>query len=202
MLDTANARHRWARRQAQSNRLKKLVDNPKPDDGPTLPHALRRHRNDRFLGIFDESATFAPAQNSGTGPAHAQPYLLVMTKDTRVLYNETCPICRFEVEAYQRRTQAQGIEIAYHGLSQAADWGLTTDQAARRFHVMQDGKVLSGLPAFRALWQQMPHLRWLAWLTALPVIAPMAGGLYDYVLAPVLYRAHLRRQNRKGTPLV
>jgi predicted DCC family thiol-disulfide oxidoreductase YuxK len=119
-----------------------------------------------------------------------------MTKDTRVLYNETCPICRFEVEGYRRMTEATGKPISYQGLSHAAEWGLTPDQAARRFHVMQDGQLLSGLPAFRALWQQMPRFQFLARLTALPVIAPVAGAVYDHILAPLLYRAHLRRQNR------
>ena len=63
---------------------------------------------------------------------------------------------------------------------------------------MQDGQLLSGVPAFRALWQQMPRFRWLSWLTGLPVIAPVAGAVYDHILAPILYRAHLRRQRRKA----
>lgn len=119
-----------------------------------------------------------------------------MEAKTRVLYNETCPICRFEVEGYQRRTDAAGLAIAYEGLAHAKDWGLAPDQAARRFHVMHQGQLLSGLPAFRALWQQIPHLRWLARLSALPVIAPLAAVTYDRILAPMLYRAHLRRVAR------
>lgn len=123
-----------------------------------------------------------------------------MTEKTRVLYNETCPICRFEVDSYRRRTDAAGGHVAYDGLDQAADWGLSPDQAARRFHVMQDGRLLSGMPAFRVLWRNMPHLRWLAWVTGLPVIAPMTAAVYDHILAPLLYRAHLRRQRSTSTP--
>ncbi len=119
-----------------------------------------------------------------------------MTQDTRVLYNQTCPICRAEITAYQRRAIRDGLPIAFDQLERAEDWGLTPDQAARRLHVWHQGRVLSGLPAFRALWDQMPHLRWLARLTSLPVIAPLATFTYDRILAPILYRAHLRRTKR------
>ena len=29
-----------------------------------------------------------------------------MTQETRVLFNETCPVCRFEIDAYRRRAVA------------------------------------------------------------------------------------------------
>ncbi len=136
------------------------------------------------------------AFSTDTGNPQSHPYVCGMTKETRVLFNETCPICRFEVKGYRRLTEAGDTPVTYQGLAFATDWGLTPDQAARRFHVMSEGELLSGLPAFRALWQQMPRFRWLARVTALPVIAPVAGAVYDHILAPLLYRAHLRRQRR------
>lgn len=116
------------------------------------------------------------------------------SEETHVLYNETCPVCRFEIDAYRKRTTADGLPIRYDGLASAADWGLTPDQAARRLHVRHNGQILSGMPAFRALWGAMPRWRWLARLTGLPVIAPLTSALYDHVLAPILYHMHLRRQ--------
>lgn len=116
-----------------------------------------------------------------------------MTQDTRVLYNQTCPICRAEITAYQRRALREGLPIRFDTLDTAADWGLTPDAGARRLHVWHDGQVHSGLAAFRVLWQQMPHLRWLARLTGLPGVHWLADQVYERVLAPVLYRAHLRR---------
>jgi predicted DCC family thiol-disulfide oxidoreductase YuxK len=116
-----------------------------------------------------------------------------MSDETEVLYNETCPVCRFEIDGYRRTAQSQNLPIRFDTLSNAADWGLTTDQAARRLHVRQNGQRLSGIPAFQALWRQMPRWRWLAKLTALPLIHPATCLLYDHILAPILYRAHLRR---------
>jgi predicted DCC family thiol-disulfide oxidoreductase YuxK len=117
-----------------------------------------------------------------------------MTQKTRVLYNDTCPVCRFEIEAYRRRAQAEGLPIRFDALDRAEDWGLTPDQAARRLHVGHDGRVFAGMAAFRVLWAQMPRWRWLARVSGLPVIRPLAELIYDRVAAPILYRAHLRRQ--------
>lgn len=119
-----------------------------------------------------------------------------MPSETRVLYNETCPVCRFEIEAYRRRALADGLPIRFDQMDSAADWGLTADEAARELHVWQDGQVLSGLEAFRALWAEMPRWRWLARLTGLPVVRPIAALLYSRIAAPILYRAHLRRQRQ------
>ena len=121
-----------------------------------------------------------------------------MTSETRVLYNETCPVCRFEIDGYRRRALADGLPIRFDQMDSAADWGLTTDQAARQLHVWKDGRVLAGLEAFRALWSAMPRWRWLARLTGLPVVRPLVAQLYTHVAAPALYRAHLRRQRKSG----
>jgi len=117
-----------------------------------------------------------------------------MSEDTRVLYNQTCPICRAEITAYQRRALKDGLPIRFDTLDQAADWGLSADDAARRLHVWHDGQIPSGMPAFSALWAQMPHLAWLARLTGLPGLRGLTERVYDHILAPLLYRAHRRRQ--------
>lgn len=120
-----------------------------------------------------------------------------MTQETRVLYNETCPVCRFEIDAYRRRALADGLPIRFDALDRAEDWGLTPDEAARQLHVWQDGRVLSGMAAFRALWAAMPRWRWLARVTGWPGIRPLAELAYDRIAAPLLYRAHLRRRRRQ-----
>lgn len=117
-----------------------------------------------------------------------------MTEDTRVLYNETCPVCRFEIGAYAKRVRADGLPVRFEDLSNAAAWGLTQDQAAKRLHVIHKGVLLSGMPAFRALWSSMPRWRFAAWLAGLPLIRPATEWAYERALAPMLYRAHLRRQ--------
>ena len=123
-------------------------------------------------------------------------YLTQMANETRVLYNQDCPICRFEVGQYRKQALAEGAPLRFDDLSQVAHWGLTPDQAARRFHVVQDGQVTSGIPAFQLLWTRLSGWHWLARITALPGIHQIACAVYDHILAPALYRAHLRRQAR------
>lgn len=117
-----------------------------------------------------------------------------MSEETQVIYNADCPVCRFEIDAYRKR--AADTPLRFHGLEMAARHGLTPDQAARRLHVIVNGQVLSGLPAFQALWRAVPRMGWLARLTALPVVRPLCAALYDHVAAPLLYHAHRRRQAR------
>ncbi len=118
------------------------------------------------------------------------------TGDMRVLYNAECPVCRFEIDHYARRVTAQGLPVRFDDLNRAdlGEWGVSADAAARRLHVLRDGQVISGIPAFLALWQAMPRYRWLAWVVGLPGVRGLATLIYDHVAAPVLYRWHLRRQ--------
>ena len=75
------------------------------------------------------------------------------------------------------------------------DWGITAEDAARRFHVRKSGQTFSGVPAFLVLWQDIPQMRWLARLVRLPGIYGLSVKLYDHLAAPLLYRMHLRRQS-------
>lgn len=117
---------------------------------------------------------------------------------TRVLYNHDCPVCRAEITHYADYAGREGLAIGFDDLNRVdlGMWGVTADQAARRLHVVHAGRVTSGIPAFIALWQQMPRYRWLAWIVALPGIRHIATAIYDYVLAPALYRTHLRRMRQ------
>jgi predicted DCC family thiol-disulfide oxidoreductase YuxK len=114
---------------------------------------------------------------------------------TSVLYNATCPVCNFEIQHYARYAGANGLPIRFDDLNSDArdQWGLDADTAARRFYVLHDGTLTSGIPAFLVLWMQMPKYRWLARVVEMPGIKQIVCLAYDYVLAPAIYRWHLRR---------
>ena len=118
---------------------------------------------------------------------------------TRILYNAECPICNAEICHYQRYTQRHGIAFGFDDLnsSDPAPYGVDADAAARRLHVLHDGAVLSGMAAFRVIWDQMPRARWLARITGAPIVRPVSDAVYDYILAPLLYATHKRRQRRQ-----
>ena len=121
-----------------------------------------------------------------------------MSNETRVLYNADCPVCNFEITHYANYSAREGLPIRFDDLNSdaLAQWDLDADTAARRLYVLKDGALYSGIPAFVLLWQEMPRYRWLARLVSVPGVHWVACLTYDYVLAPLIYRWHLRRQRR------
>ena len=59
--------------------------------------------------------------------------------------------------------------------------------------MLHEGVLTSGIPAFLVLWAQMPRYRLLGRIVGLPGIKQIAMVTYDHVLAPAIYRWHLRR---------
>lgn len=123
---------------------------------------------------------------------------MVKKSETRVLYNDQCPVCSFEINHYAAYAKRHGLPIRFDDLNgpDRAAWGLDADTAARRLYVLRDGVLTSGIPAFLVLWQDMPRYRWLARVIGLPGLRHLASALYDHVLAPLIYRWHVRRQAR------
>ncbi|TFL19121.1 thiol-disulfide oxidoreductase DCC family protein [Jannaschia formosa] len=121
-------------------------------------------------------------------------------EETRVLYNAECPICSREIDHYRGRAQRNGLPIRFDALQGPglADWGVDADAAARRLHVRHQGRVVSGMEAFRLLWRQMPQIAWLARVTGAPGLRQGSDWLYDRVAAPLLYRMHRRRVARRA----
>lgn len=123
-----------------------------------------------------------------------------MSKKTEVLYNASCPICSREVDHYARLSDRAALPITYDDATDPAklkDWGITAEEAVRRFHVRKDGLTYGGIPAFIVLWRDIPQTRWLARIVSLPGIYWLACGFYDHVAAPLLYQLHLRRQSQE-----
>jgi len=119
---------------------------------------------------------------------------------TAVLYNAQCPVCNFEISHYERKALREGLPIKFDDLNTVAReaWNIDADAAARRLYVLHEGELFSGMDGFRVLWRQMPNYTWLARLTALPVLRPIGNFLYDKVVAPLIYKYHIRRQARRA----
>jgi predicted DCC family thiol-disulfide oxidoreductase YuxK len=87
-----------------------------------------------------------------------------------VLYDGACPLCRREISLY--RGLQPIAPVCFSDISDASSPlppGTTREQLLARFHVRgQDGQLLSGAPAFLALWSVLPGWRWLAVLGRVP----------------------------------
>ena len=129
------------------------------------------------------------------------PYIHPMTQapKTSVLYNAECPVCNFEISHYAKYSADNDLPIRFDDLNTEAReaWNIDADTAARRLYVLHEGELLSGMPAFRVLWAQMPKYKWLVRPTGWPVIKPLTEWAYDKVLSVVIYKWHLRRKARR-----
>ena len=119
---------------------------------------------------------------------------------TRVLFNEDCPICNAEIRHYRKYAETNGIELYFDELGETdlSLYGVSKDQGAKRLHVISDGNVIHGLPAFQKLWTQMPRYKLLAIVTNFPIIREISGLIYDKILAPILYKSHLKRIEKRS----
>ncbi|MGB5735815.1 MAG: DUF393 domain-containing protein [Thiohalocapsa sp.] len=95
-------------------------------------------------------------------------------------YDGGCPLCSKEIAHYRRVDRNQ--RVRWVDLTEAADElaaiGLDTSTAMRRLHVQEaDGRLLSGVPAFVAIWRRLPGYRVLARVVeALGLIRPLEWG--------------------------
>ncbi|MCC6008232.1 MAG: DUF393 domain-containing protein [Rhodobacteraceae bacterium] len=119
-------------------------------------------------------------------------------RETRVLYNAACPICSAEIAHYADLARRSGAPLNFEaiGPDTLEAWGLDEESATRRLHVLRGQELRSGVDAFIAMWAALPRWRWLAWLVGLPGLRGLAHLGYEHVAAPLLYRAHRRRQAR------
>ena len=116
-----------------------------------------------------------------------------------VIYNGSCPICSREIDIYRRDAARSGVDMRWTDLTEEGlPPGYDRDEVARRLHAVRDGAVLIGVPAFIAMWSEIPRWRWLARVVNLPVIRQGAVLVYDFALAPALYALHRRREARRN----
>lgn len=146
------------------------------------------------LSIYD----IASRGTSVTWRTRPFSYLPHMMKETEVLYNAACPVCSFEIDHYRSYADKRALALRFDDLNSCdlARWNLSADEAARRLYVRQGDQLLSGIPAFQVLWEEMPRYRWLARLTRLPGVFWMSCKVYDHILAPLIYNWHRRRVAR------
>lgn len=123
-----------------------------------------------------------------------------------VYVNDACPVCHAEMDRYRAASQREHRGITFcsidSGFPGLPAYGLTADDLRRRLFVYtSDGRLRSGMDAMRAIWRDLPSLRWLAWISGLPGFRQLADLIYDLVLAPAL-DAWNRRRAAASTPSV
>ena len=96
----------------------------------------------------------------------------------KVLFNEKCSVCNFEIQHYKKRSN-----LNY------TDCSAMDDKYLKALHVQfDDGKELIGIRAFIYVWNNTDGYRWLAQLIGLPIIFQLSQFAYSIIARILLWR--------------
>lgn len=101
-----------------------------------------------------------------------------------VYYNDTCPVCKIEIEIYKSRSE----EIKYN------DSSLLEDKYNRRMYAYQNGIEYVGAAAFILIWKNTQGFKWLAFFLENRFCIFIMNIFYEPV-AYYLFKMHLKRKN-------
>ena len=100
----------------------------------------------------------------------------------KVFFNNSCSICRSEINIYKKQgiKQLEWIDITNNKIAEQ-DTQKTDKDLLRRLHVKSDGKIYAGAKAFIILWDKMPKFKLLGKNLSLPIIYHIFSFTYEIV---------------------
>ena len=105
----------------------------------------------------------------------------------KVYYNESCNICRAEVNLYKKQNikEIEWVDITNNT---AAEKNTSKDNKTllRRLHVEEGGEIFGGAKAFLLVWEKIPKYRFLYTFFKLPIIFTLFSFFYE-IIAFFLY---------------
>ena len=102
--------------------------------------------------------------------------------DMKVYFNNSCKICRSEINLYKKEKieEIDWIDITNNELAEK-ETNKDDKQLLRRLHVKDNDKVLEGAEAFLYVWQKIPKYRFLYKFFKLPIIFTIFNYAYEIV---------------------
>ena len=89
----------------------------------------------------------------------------------RVYFNNSCKICRSEINLYKKENiqDIDWIDITNNSDAEK-DTFRNDKQLLRRLHVKENGKIIQGAEAFLYIWKKIPKYKFLYTFFKLPII--------------------------------
>ena len=105
----------------------------------------------------------------------------------KVYYNESCSICRAEINLYKKQNieEIDWVDIT-NNIAAEDETSKDDKTLLRRLHVMEDGKVFEGAEAFLLVWKKIPKYKFLYKFFKLPIIFTLFNFAYE-IIAYFLY---------------
>ena len=115
----------------------------------------------------------------------------------KVYYNESCSICRAEINLYKKQNikEIEWVDITNNIVAEK-DTSKNHKTLLRRLHVEEDGQVFGGAKAFLLVWKKIPKYKFLYNFFKLPIIFSIFSFFYE-IIAFFLYQKN-KKQIRKS----
>ena len=100
----------------------------------------------------------------------------------KVYYNESCSICRAEINLYKKQNikEIEWVDITNNVIAEK-NTKKNDKTLLRRLHVEEDGEIFDGAKAFLLLWKKMPKYKILYTFLSLPVVFNIFSLIYELV---------------------
>lgn len=100
----------------------------------------------------------------------------------KVFFNNSCNICRFEINHYQKITDSSLKWMDITNNEEAVRiTGKSKKDLLRRIHILNDDKVISGAKAFIIIWSMIPRYRILSKILNLKIFFYFFHFTYEFV---------------------
>ena len=111
----------------------------------------------------------------------------------KVYYNESCSICRAEINLYKRQNieEIEWIDITNNIDAEKETFKKDKD-LLRRLHVKDGDKIIEGAEAFLYVWKKIPKYRFLYNFFRLPLIFSIFKLGYEIIA----YFLYLKNKNQ------
>jgi len=111
----------------------------------------------------------------------------------KVYFNNSCKICRSEINLYKKENIKDINWIDITNNSEAEKETSRNDkELLRRLHVKENGKIIQGAEAFLYVWKKIPKYKFLYKFFNLPIIFTIFKYVYE-VIAFFLYLKNKRQ---------
>jgi len=111
----------------------------------------------------------------------------------KVYYNESCSICRAEINLYKKQNinEIEWVDITNNAVAEK-NTSKNNKTLIRRLHVEEDGKIYSGAEAFLLIWKKIPKYKFLYTFFKSPIIFTIFSLFYE-IIAFFLYQKNKRQ---------
>ena len=114
----------------------------------------------------------------------------------KVYYNESCNICRAEINLYKRQNiqEIEWVDITNNTVAEK-NTSKSNKDLLRRLHVEEEGKIFGGAKAFLLVWKKIPKYKFLYNFFKLPIIFNIFSLFYE-IVAFFLYQKNKKQINK------